>query len=181
MNKLWGRKIILGLLATTIIFYGLGLYSCQKSSLNSISSLISAIYHNPAPDVDLNIIGQSVNNERTKVGLQELAKDPRLDAVAQTKCNDMVAKDYWSHNAPDGKTPWDFLKEAGISYATAGENLAYGFSDANSAVTGWMNSQGHKDNILNAEYTNVGYAQCKYAKESKEGYSTIVVQIFIKP
>lgn len=178
MSKL---KLASLILVTAIVFYGLGIYAGQKSTPNSIGEMISTSYINPAPDVDLNKVGQLVNDERAKYDLPALTRDGQLDLAAQNKCNDMVAKDYWSHNAPDGTTPFNFITQAGISYDAAGENLAYGFTDTDSVVTGWMNSEGHKKNILSTSYTNVGYAQCKYSKGSKEGYRTLVVQMFIKP
>ena len=129
----------------------------------------------PAPDIELTSLGQFVNDERGKAGLQPLTRDPLLDKSAQEKCDDMVAKDYWSHDAPDGTEPWVFIKKYNV-YRTAGENLAYGFDSAKNVVSGWMASEGHRKNILNASFTNVGYAQCKYPTSSKEGKQTLIVQ-----
>jgi hypothetical protein len=68
----------------------------------------------------------------------------------------MAARDYWSHNTPDGQTPWSFITAAGYNYQTAGENLAYGFSTASDTVTGWMNSTEHRANILNGKFKELG-------------------------
>jgi len=129
----------------------------------------------PAPDIELTSLGQFVNDERGKAGLQPLTRDPLLDKSAQEKCDDMVAKDYWSHDAPDGSTPWDFIKKYNV-YSVAGENLAYGWRDASSIVAGWMNSPEHRKNILDGDFTNVGYAQCKSNNYQAKGKQTIVVQ-----
>ena len=89
----------------------------------------------------------------------------------------MVARDYWSHNAPDGTEPWEFIKRHNV-YKYAGENLAYGYLTANDLVAGWMNSPRHRDNIVRAVYNRVGYAQCEYPINSKQGDNTLVVQFF---
>ena len=129
----------------------------------------------PAPEIDLSAVWRLVNDEREKVGLQPLARDPLLDRSAQEKCDDMVAKDYWSHDAPDGTEPWAFIGRYNV-YTTAGENLAYGQRDGRSVVADWMASIEHRDNVLNSAYTNVGYARCEYPVTSKQGNNTIVVQ-----
>jgi hypothetical protein len=70
----------------------------------------------------------------------------------------MLAKGYWAHNAPDGTTPWVFIKAAGYEYLYAGENLARGFTTAPDTVNAWMASPGHKENILSPKYKDVGFA-----------------------
>lgn len=101
----------------------------------------------PAPQIDLTSVWQLVNDEREAAGLQPLVRDPLLDKSAQDKCADMVAKDYWSHDTPDGTEPWVFIKKYNV-YSTAGENLAYGFASAREVVSGWMTSEGHRKNII---------------------------------
>jgi len=145
----------------------------QIATTNSSTDTIKMF--DPAPDIDLTSVWQSVNTERENAGLQPLVRDPLLDKSAQEKCDDMVAKDYWSHDAPDGTEPWVFIKKYNV-YTTAGENLAYGFLSAKSVVSGWMASEGHRKNILNGLFTNVGYAQCKYPANSKEGSQTLIIQ-----
>ncbi len=130
-----------------------------------------------SPVLDLNAIETYVNNERSQTGVAPLARDELLDKSAQAKCDDMVAKDYWSHNAPDGTQAWYFIRAYNV-YNHAGENLAYGYKTENSLVAGWMNSPGHRRNILDSSFMNVGYAQCEYTKTSKQGEATLVVQHF---
>ena len=68
----------------------------------------------------------------------------------------MFSKNYWAHFAPDGSTsPWDFIHQSGYNYIFAGENLAKGFTDANSVVAAWMNSPSHRENILSNKYKDV--------------------------
>ena len=130
-----------------------------------------------SPTLDLAKVWQLVNEEREKVGLRGLARDPLLDKSAQEKCNDMVEKDYWSHYDPDGTGFWAYIRKYN-TYRMAGENLAYGYKTEIGLVDGWMNSEGHRANILKAGFTNVGYAQCEYPESSKQGEATVVVQHF---
>lgn len=98
------------------------------------------------------------NQKRAEHGLSALNLDSQLSTAAVNKANDMISKNYWSHNAPDGTTPWVFIKEAGYDYLYAGENLARGFTSAGEAVEAWMASTGHKENILSPKYKDVGFA-----------------------
>lgn len=98
------------------------------------------------------------NARRAENGLPPLQLNPQLSQAAYQKGQDMFAKNYWAHNAPDGTTPWVFIKNSGYEYLYAGENLARGFSSAQDVVTAWMNSQGHKENLLSPNYDDVGFA-----------------------
>lgn len=96
-----------------------------------------------------------VNQERTRQGLKALAVDTRLVKVARMKSMDMIKNNYFGHQSPVYGSPFDLLKSQGITYRTAGENLA-GNSSVTSAHTGLMNSSGHRANILNANFTKIG-------------------------
>ena len=96
-----------------------------------------------------------VNQERTSRGLQPLAVDMRLVKVARMKSMDMIKNNYFGHQSPVYGSPFDLLKSQGITYRTAGENLA-GNSSVTNAHTGLMNSSGHRANILNANFTKIG-------------------------
>jgi hypothetical protein len=111
-----------------------------------------------AIDINTSDIGALSNQQRTNAGLPALNLNAQLNSAALAKANDMFAKDYWAHNAPDGKTPWQFIQEAGYSYVYAGENLAMDFNTSNGVVSGWMGSPEHRANILNTNYQDVGYA-----------------------
>ena len=91
----------------------------------------------------------------------------------------MLAKNYWAHFAPDGKTPWDFILNSGYQYEYAGENLAKNFLFSDGVVSAWMNSQTHRDNILKSNYTEVGYAIVNGTLNGEQ--TTLVVQLFGKP
>jgi uncharacterized YkwD family protein/spore coat assembly protein SafA len=97
-----------------------------------------------------------VNAERSKAGLPPLQMDWELARVARYKSDDMQAKGYFSHQSPTYGSPFDMMKQFGISYRTAGENIAKGQRSPQEAMTSWMNSSGHRANILKREYTHIG-------------------------
>ncbi|AQS60062.1 CAP domain-containing protein [Desulforamulus ferrireducens] len=96
-----------------------------------------------------------INKERIANGLQPLSYDAALAKVARDKAKDMVDNNYFSHQSPTYGSPFDQMKSNGITYRYAGENLA-GASNVNTAHTNLMNSDSHRKNILNANYTKVG-------------------------
>ena len=97
-----------------------------------------------------------VNIERNKYGLSNLIMDTNLQKVAQKKSEDMKANNYFSHTSPTYGSPFDMMKQFGISYKAAGENIAKGQTSAAQVVEAWMNSAGHRANILSADYTHIG-------------------------
>ncbi len=97
------------------------------------------------------------NNQRVANGLGSLALSSQLNQAAQAKANDLMVHDYWAHNSPTGVTPWYWIGSVGYAYQTAGENLAYGFTTSSDTITGWMNSPGHRANILNGSFSQVGF------------------------
>ncbi len=124
---------------------------------------------------------EKTNQNRSSESKPALALDSQLTKAAQAKAEDMANKDYWSHDSPEGKTPWSFIAASGYPYKTAGENLAYGFKDASGVVSGWMNSPQHRDNILNAEYTDVGFGIAESPNYQGKGPQTIVVAEYGAP
>lgn len=97
-----------------------------------------------------------VNLERAKAGLPALVADAPLSKIATVKAEDMVKNNYFDHISPTYGKPWDMAKQFGYSYSSFGENIAYGQKTPQEVVTAWMNSPGHKANILNKDYTNIG-------------------------
>ena len=114
-----------------------------------------------------------INKQRTNNGLKALKVDSEVQRVAKIKAQDMVNNNYFSHNSPTYGSPFDMLKSFKISYKTAGENIA-GNSSNSAAVTAWMNSSGHKANILNSSYNYTGIGVVSSPK-----YGKIYVQMFI--
>lgn len=97
-----------------------------------------------------------VNNERIKRGLPLLKSDWQLSRVARHKSQDMKENKYFSHTSPTYGTPFQMMQSYGISYKTAGENIAKGQSTPHAVVNSWMNSSGHRANILNTSFTHIG-------------------------
>ena len=97
-----------------------------------------------------------VNVERTKAGLKELTYDWELSRVARIKSQDMKDNKYFSHTSPTYGSPFQMIKSFGISYRSAGENIAKGQATPQAVVNAWMNSSGHRANILNSSFTHIG-------------------------
>lgn len=114
-----------------------------------------------------------INNQRTQNGLSALKLDTETLRVARIKAQDMVDNNYFSHNSPTYGLPFQMLNSFKISYKTAGENIA-GNSSNSAAVTAWMNSSGHKANILNSSFNYTGIGVVKGSK-----YGKIYVQLFL--
>jgi len=143
----------------------------QSLFVQSSSWFLASIL--PAVLVDL------TNTERGDGALAVLTRNEVLDHAAQLKAEDMAEKEYFAHDSPDGLSPWYFFEQAGYTYAYAGENLAVNFSDSDEVVDAWMNSPGHRANILKSQYSEIGIGT---AKGMYKGTPTIfVVQLFGTP
>ncbi|MGI6562876.1 MAG: SafA/ExsA family spore coat assembly protein [Clostridia bacterium] len=125
---------------------------------------------------EVNEVIRLVNVERQKNGLKPLTSNWELSRVAQYKSQDMANKGYFSHQSPTYGSPFDMMRNFGIRYSSAGENIAYGYSTPAQVMNGWMNSPGHRANILNASFTQIGVGIATNSKGTK--YWT---QMFIRP
>ena len=148
------------------------IYANSNASTNSSSNNNSSsnTYGLSADELE---VFNLINTQRSNNGLSALKIDSEIQNVARIKAKDMVNNNYFSHNSPTYGSPFDMLKSYGISYKSAGENIA-GNSSNQSAVTAWMNSSGHKANILNSgfNYTGIGVVE-------SSRYGKIFVQMFI--
>lgn len=117
-----------------------------------------------------------VNKERAAAGLPALKMNTKLAGVAEKKAEDLRDKNYFDHQSPTYGSPFDMMKQFGITYSTAGENIAKGQETPSEVMNGWMNSPGHRANILNADYTEIGVG---YVTDSNG--TTYWVQHFIRP
>lgn len=115
------------------------------------------------------------NLERENNGLNPLKWNDSLADLANEHCHDMINRDFFSHNNPDGETPFDRMKKAGISYLAAGENIAVGQYSPESVVDSWMQSMGHRENILNPKFEYMGVSVVKGGK-----YGIYWTQEFVK-
>lgn len=116
--------------------------------------------HIPTQDASVTAFEQEVirlvNEIRAENGLKKLTYDWELGRVARYKSQDMKDNRYFAHNSPVYGTPFQMMKSFGISYRSAGENIARGYTTPQAVVDGWMNSSGHRANILNSSYTHIG-------------------------
>jgi len=132
-----------------------------------------------ASNISVDQILNLTNANRQSDGLSTLSFNPTLAQSAKEKAQDMFAKNYWAHNAPDGTTPWYFFKNVGYNYLYAGENLARDFGDSDSVVKAWMESPTHRENIMSGRYAEIGIAVVNGILKGQE--TTLVVQHFGKP
>ncbi len=158
---------LLSILILTIKIVGVSLVAFSPAALTEASAINS------------DIIISLANDARAENNLGELKTSGLLAKAAQAKANDMLARQYFSHNTPDGATPWSFIKAVGYSYTTAGENLAIDFTQAESVQSAWMNSPGHRANILNGNFTEIGIGIATGTFDNHP--TTIVVQMFGNP
>ena len=114
-----------------------------------------------------------INKQRADNGLVALKSDAEIQRIARIKAQDMIDNNYFSHSSPTYGSPFDMLKKFGVSYKTAGENIA-GNSSNSEAVIAWMNSSGHRANILNSSYNYTGIGVVTGSK-----YGKIYVQMFV--
>jgi len=115
------------------------------------------------------------NAERAKQGLAPLTLNWQVARVARYKSDDMRDRSYFSHTSPTYGSPFDMLKRFNVPYTTAGENIAKGQTTAQAVVTAWLNSEGHRKNIMNASFTEIGVGY------SHGGGTTYWTQMFIRP
>lgn len=134
-----------------------------------------------ATEMNVNSLLSNTNSERAANGQAALSLNSKLTNAAQAKANDMTARNYWSHNTPEGNPPWVFVDAEGYSYLKAGENLAYGFNTSSDTITGWMNSAGHRANMLDSGFTEVGFGFANSANYNSSGPETVVVAMYGKP
>lgn len=125
------------------------------------------------------VLVELANVDRRTSSLPSLTVNPILEETARRKALDMAAQGYFAHTSPDGKSPWYWFAETGYNFSYAGENLAVNFTDSIDVERAWMNSPGHRANILNGNFAEIGIAT---ARGTYQGRDTIfVVQMFGKP
>jgi uncharacterized protein YkwD len=143
-----------------------------------VTSLFAAV-GKTSPDVlgiSFNITASdllaSTNQKRQENNLGPLQMNDQLSVAAAQKAEHMFANNYWAHIAPDGTTPWFFIKNSGYEYLYAGENLARGFTTSTDVVNAWMDSPTHRENMLSKNYNEIGFA---IREGSLTGSDTVLV------
>ncbi len=158
-----------------VVLIGLVLLQCVYLFSTHIGFNRSSFLASVLPGV----LTDLTNTDRAAAGVEMLQVDPLLQKAAQLKAEDMAAKGYFAHIAPDGKTPWFWLEKVGYSYTYAGENLAIDFTDSEKIEEAWMASPKHHANIVKPQYTRIGIGIAQGTFEGKD--TTFVVQFFAKP
>ena len=119
----------------------------------------------------------AMNRERAAHGLRPLRLESRLSMAAEDRVGDMMRKHYFDHVSPDGLQPFTWVRKRGYSYRIVGENLALGYRTSQSVVTGWMSSPGHRENVLQRQFDEVGIAVADASPKS--GYrAPLVVALY---
>jgi len=129
-----------------------------------------------ASNIEISDLLRQTNETRAQVGLKPLTLNKELSEAAFNKANHMFSAGYWAHVSPGGTKPWDFVLSEGYDYIYAGENLAKNFSNSKDVVQAWYDSPTHRDNLLSANYDDIGFAVVNGVLDGYE--TTIVVQMF---
>lgn len=162
----------------------------EKSDLQkTIEALNARIGRSPSPrrtvppataataPVEHQSIVAAMNHERTSRGLRPLRLDTQLSRAAEDRVGDMLAKHYFDHVSPDGVEPFIWATRRGYDYRIIGENLSLGYRGASGIVDGWMNSPGHRQNILGRDFDEVGIAMAD--SSPRRGYrGPLVVALY---
>lgn len=119
------------------------------------------------------------NEDRAAEGLNQLTTNPVLEDAARMKAEHMAENGYFAHVSPDGLDPWYWFYRAGYQFVDAGENLAVNFSDSDDVNQAWLDSPGHRANIMNGKFTEIGIAAAKGMYKGKK--TIFVVQLFGTP
>jgi uncharacterized protein YkwD len=130
----------------------------KRSLLLVLVALISAATPAFASDITRASVVAAMNEYRAEHHLPPLREDARLDGAAGDRMRDMEDQAYWAHESPDGRSPFTWMEPNGYTFHYAGENLATGFDTTEVLVEGWMESPGHRANILSPHFEDCGIA-----------------------
>jgi hypothetical protein len=145
----------------------------------SLSYKAAILHTNIAEEIYPKEIMADINSKRVEAGLMPLFFDRSLTSAAEKKAVDMANVGYFSHTGPDGSTPWQYIESEGYNYLYAGENLAVDFFDVSELDSAWMNSPGHRANILNPDFQETGIGIANGVYQGRE--VVFYVQMFGSP
>jgi uncharacterized protein YkwD len=131
--------------------------SFNRALLLCVALCLAAPFVSAEPITSSSVLG-TMNAYRKVTGLAPYFIDPRLTAAAEDRMRHMEDLGYWAHQAPDGTSPFTWVEKRGFNFSMAGENLAEGYETVEVLVDSWMQSSGHRANILSPAYTSVGIA-----------------------
>ncbi len=167
-----------GILKPGFLILFIAIYLLNQSILKTLTTLKPGVL-GYSSEITAKKVFDFTNTERNKIGLPSYHYNSVLSESAAQKAQDMFKNDYWAHNSPTGKTPWDFFNNVEYKYSVAGENLAKDFYDTDSMMKAWMNSPTHKANIVNTKYQEIGVAVVNGVLGGVN--TTLVVQHFGTP
>ena len=156
----------------------IALYLLNQSFLKSLTIIKPGVL-GYSSEITAEKVFLLTNQQRQSANLPLLRYNSTLSESATKKAQDMFTNNYWAHNSPSGKSPWEFFKETGYDYSIAGENLAKDFADTESLLKAWMKSPTHKANIINQKYKEIGIGVVNGTLEGIK--TTLVVQHFGTP
>jgi uncharacterized protein YkwD len=128
-----------------------------------------------ASDITRDSVLAAMNQRRIEANLAPLHDDPRLNAAAEDRMRDMEERGYWAHRSPDGRSPFSWLRVHRYFLRTAGENLATGFETTELLTAGWMESRGHRANIMSPDFADCGIAVIDGATTGRAAGRSVVV------
>jgi len=159
-----------------LAFYAMALF-VLINALNITPKIAPGIL-SYASNISFNDLFAETNKIRSQQGLKPLKTNDKLSSAAYKKAQHMFKNNYWAHVAPDGTEPWYFILNEQYDYVFAGENLAKNFNNSRDVVEAWYKSPSHRENLLNPNYDEIGYA---VVNGVLDGYqTTLVVQMFGK-
>ncbi|MFA6602993.1 MAG: CAP domain-containing protein [Candidatus Shapirobacteria bacterium] len=167
-----------GLLQPGTLALLIAVYLLNQSFIKSLSVVRPGIL-GYSSEITAQKVLDLTNSERQKINLTPLVYNQLLEQSAIAKAKDMFASNYWAHNSPGGKVPWDFFNGVGYEFSVAGENLARDFQDTDTMMRAWMNSPTHRSNIIHQKYQEIGIGVVNGILNGVK--TTLVVQHFGTP
>ncbi len=183
INKHAFNKVYWPYIPIVLVICGLLVLSGQSGSLQSYIKNPGGSVLSYATSMSIGGLLNDTNASRSANGVSGLSLNSKLSAAAQASADDMAARNYWSHDTPDGNPPWIWVNNQNYSYKKVGQNLATGFTDEQSTVNGWMASPPHRENMLDSEFTEVGFGFSNNPNYTAAGGGpmTIIVAFYGKP
>jgi len=165
-------------------------FAIRRYSLVAVIIAVFGVYFLNNTMVTGDVLGQqamitpqtllvATNTVREQEGLNDLALNQKLSQAAYSKAQDMLSKQYWSHESPAGVQPWKWMSDVQYNYSHAGENLAKGFTTSDGVTSAWLASPEHRANVLGSLYQDVGFAAVEGVLDGKD--ITLVVAMYGTP
>jgi hypothetical protein len=172
------KKIRAGLLNHKVFYFYSLIFIMFLAIINTSKNLAPGVL-GYASEITVRELLENTNKSRETDGKKPLILSEQLSKAAENKAKYMFEKNFWAHTSPDGVEPWVFILDQDYDYAYAGENLARNFYNSSEVVSAWMKSPSHRENLLSANYDEVGFAVVNGVLDGYE--TTLVVQMFGRP